>query len=65
MHLFAPSSTTYMKHFYSRCQFYHGSDYSEDFFIAGYINEPLAVNAIQFTMDSGTFDGTIKMYGLL
>ena len=34
---------------------------SEDFFIAGYINSTSAVNAIQFTMDSGTFDGTIKM----
>ena len=65
IHLFAPSSTTYMKHFQSRVQFYQGSDYSEDFFIAGYINSTLAVNAIQFTPDSGTFDGTIKMYGLL
>ena len=65
IYLYAPSSTTYMKHFQSRVQFYQGSDYSEDFFIAGYINSTLAVNAIQFTMDSGTFDGTIKMYGLL
>ena len=64
LYLFAPSSTTYVKHYYSRCQFYHASNYSEDFYIAGYINSTSAVNAIKFAMDSGNFDGVISMYGI-
>ena len=40
----------------------HGA---ENDFTAGYINTTSAVDAIDFKMDSGKFDGTIKMYGLL
>ena len=64
LHLFAPSSTTYVKNYYSRCQFSQGSEYSEDFYIGGYINSTSAVNAIKFAMDSGNFDGKVKMYGI-
>ena len=64
LHLFAPSSTTYMKHFYSRTQTYQGSDYSTDAYVGGYINITLAIDEVSFKMSSGNFDGTIKMYGL-
>ena len=64
LYLFAPSSTTYVKHYYSRCQFCQGNEYSEDFYIGGYINSTSAVNAIKFAMDSGNFDGIITLYGV-
>ena len=63
--LFNPSSTTYVKHFYSRAQVYSDAQYSYDDFSAGYVNTTSAVNALQFTMASGNFDGVIKQYGLV
>ena len=62
--LFNPSNTTYVKHFYGRSNSYHSSDISLDFFVAGYFNVTAAITNIQFKMDSGNFDGTIKMYGV-
>jgi hypothetical protein len=41
-----------------------GSDYSNDQFVAGYINDTTAIDEIQFKMDSGNFDGVIQMYGI-
>ena len=64
LHLFSPASTTYVKHFYSRFHTYMGSDYSNDQFVAGYINDTTAIDEIQFKMDSGNFDGVIQMYGI-
>jgi hypothetical protein len=65
LQLFNPSSTTYVKHFISRCQSYlQPNSYSLDCFVAGYANTTSAINAIQFKMDSGNFDGIIKMYGV-
>ena len=64
LHLFNPSSTTYVKHFYSRVQMYHGGNMSVDRFAAGYINDTTAIDDIQFKMSSGNFDGTIKMWGV-
>ena len=64
LHLFNPSSTTYVKHFYSRMRDYLNSDYQTDVFAAGYINDTTAVDDIQFKMSSGNFDGTIKMWGV-
>ena len=65
LHLFAPSSTTYVKHFYARTATYEARSSLEDSYIAGYGNTTSAINAISFKMSSGVFDGTIKMYGLL
>ena len=65
IHLFAPSSTTYVKHFYTRSQGYGFGNTADDMYAAGYFNTTTAINAIDFKMGSGTFDGTIKMYGLL
>ena len=64
LHLFYPSNTTYVKHFYARIQNGHYSDYSTDIHTAGYINVTGAVDEIQFKSSSGNFDGTIKMYGV-
>ncbi len=63
-HLFNPASTTFAKQWFARCQLYQASDYSEEFNTAGYFNDTNNIDAIQFKMDSGNFDGTIKMYGL-
>jgi len=64
--LFNPSSTTFVKHFIARNHFYHGhsSGYSIDHHAAGYFNNTNDVDAIQFSVNSGTFDGTIKLYGI-
>ena len=63
MLLFAPSNTTFVKHFIARTQT-NSSSYSTDNYSAGYFNTTSAINAVQFTISSGTFDGIIKMYGL-
>ena len=62
--LFNPSNTTYVKHWYSRCNDYNSGDKSEDCFAAGYINTTSAIDEIQFSMSSGNLTGTIKMYGV-
>ena len=66
LHLFNPSSTTYVKHFLCRMQNAHGSDLALDNFVAGYCNVTAAIDAVQFSMDSGNIDaGTIKLYGVV
>jgi hypothetical protein len=65
MSLFNPSSTTYVKHFIARCNNYRDINYTYDSYVAGYGNTTSAVNAIQFKMASGNFDGTILMYGIV
>ena len=63
--LFNPSNTTYVKHFYSRISSYTGGTAREDdCFCAGYFNTTSDIDAIQFKMASGDFEGTIKMYGV-
>lgn len=64
LQLFNPSSTTYVKHFIVRTSFSHDSSAADDAFIAGYGNTTSAINAIDFKMSSGNFDGIIKMYGV-
>ncbi len=65
LHLFNPSSTTFVKHFISRLNVYHASDHTRDCFAAGYINTTSAVDAIQFKAGSGNIDaGDICLYGI-
>lgn len=64
LQLFNPASTTYVKHFISNCNTYTQDNFTENDYIAGYGNTTSAVNAIQFKMSSGNFDGTIKLYGV-
>lgn len=62
--LFNPSSTTYVKHFLSNFNSAKPDDFSINLFIAGYANTTSAVNAINFRMSSGNFDGTIYLYAI-
>ena len=63
--LYAPSSTTYVKHFVIRSVHYQHSDYAFDTYTAGYINTTSAIDEIDFKMSSGNIDaGTIKMFGV-
>ena len=68
LHLFDPSSTTFVKHFISRIQVYRSTGSSAEAssveaFTAGYFNTTSAIEEIQFKMSSGNIDaGTIKMY---
>ena len=65
MYLFSPSSTTFVKHFLISSASYFASDYSNNYYVAGYGNTTSAVDAIQFSMSSGNIDsGTIKLYGV-
>ena len=64
LHLFNPSSTTYVKHFYATTNSHFHSNYSHQSFIGGYFNTTSAIDAVQFKMASGNFDGTIKMWGV-
>ena len=67
LHLFAPSSTTYVKHFMSVSNYFNVDSPagSYNFYIAGYGNTTSAVNAVDFKFDSGNIDdGTIHMYGI-
>ena len=67
MVLYAPSNTTFVKHFI----FTGNNSHTEDTpatvqgFFAGYGNTTSSVNAIQFKMSSGNIDsGVIKLYGI-
>ena len=65
LHLFNPSSTTFVKHFITRTSGHHQSDYELDTYVAGYCNVTAAIDAVQFKMDNGNIDsGTIKLYGI-
>ena len=64
LHLFEPSSTTFVKHFISETLIY-SSTYATSNFVAGYANTTSAVDAIQFKMTSGNIDsGQILLFGL-
>ena len=64
LHIFNPSGTTYVKHFLSRSTFYGADDSAKDTFQSGYFNFTAALTNVQFKMDSGAFDGKIKMWGV-
>ena len=65
LHLFNPSSTTFVKHFTARIQSAQQNNYSFDTYIAGYFNTTSAIDEIQFKFSSGNIDaGTIKLYGI-
>ena len=63
--LFDPSNTTFVKHFLATTQ-QVSTAYSQEIFLGGYANTTSAINAIQFSQDTGTIQsGTIKMYGVV
>tara|TARA_R110000782_G_scaffold229627_1_gene316003 strand:+ start:908 stop:1567 length:660 start_codon:yes stop_codon:yes gene_type:complete len=66
LHLFEPSSTTFVKHFIMVNDGVKDDIQSSVFYVAGYGNTTSAVDAIQFKMASGNIDaGTISLYGVL
>ena len=65
MFLFAPSSTTFVKHFMIVNQSNTHASYSLNEFSAGYCNTTSVVDGVRFKMSSGNIDsGTIKLYGI-
>ena len=65
LHLFNPSSTTFVKHFFSDCQHYQNNDFSMRDMTAGYGNTTSAIDAIKFQMSSGNIDsGEILLFGI-
>ena len=65
LHLFDPSSTTFVKHFTATTNGCHEGDITREVFTAGYFNTTTALTRVRFKFDSGNIDaGTIKMYGV-
>ena len=64
LHLYNPASTTYVKNFYSKANNYAGANIAQNPYVGGFVNSTTAINAVQFAMSSGNFDGTIMMYGV-
>jgi hypothetical protein len=65
LHLFDPSSTTFVKHFIATANTQFPTAYSGAYYSAGYGNTTSAVDAVQFKLSSGTMDsGVIKLYGV-
>ena len=71
IYLATPSSTTYQKHFYTRL---HSTDCgpsanptqnnSMTWQVNGRFHTASAIDAIQFQISTGTFSGTIRLYGI-
>ena len=65
LHLYDPSSTTFVKHYIARFNDYEHNNQSTDNHSAGYLNTTSAIDAIQFKFDSGNIDaGDICLYGI-
>jgi len=65
IHLFNPSSTTFVKHFVGVSQLIYDSTYCMCEHFAGYGNTTSAIDAVQFKMSSGNIDaGDICLYGI-
>jgi len=65
LHLFNPSSTTFVKHFIATTNHMVNNSQSSNNYIGGYFNTTSAIDEIQFKFSSGNVDaGKIKLYGL-
>ena len=63
--LFAPSSTSKIKHWFSTFASYHGSNYITNQYTSGYFNTTSAITAVTFKFTGGNIDsGIIKLYGI-
>lgn len=66
LHLFDPSSTTFVKHFVSANMEYNSANRATNCYAAGYANTTSAIDAVDFKMSSGNIDaGTISLYGVV
>ena len=65
IHLFNPSSTTFVKHFMVNINQTVRDDYTFHNYASGYFNTTAAIDEIQFKMASGNIDlGDICLYGI-
>jgi hypothetical protein len=65
LHLFNPSSTTFVKHFISVGQGETHDNYQNNVYTGGYFNTTADITAIQFKFSSGNIDaGDICLYGI-
>jgi len=64
LHLFNPSSTTFVKHFIASMSAYHNADYHVQSHIGGYANTTSAIDAIQFSTNNNIDTGDICLYGI-
>ena len=65
MHLFAPSDTTFTKHFTAETQSIRYNNYTVRTFMAGYCNTTTAIDGVQFKMRTGNMDsGQISLFGI-
>ena len=62
--IFNPSSTTFVKNWISEGDTHNHNDSPIHTINGGYFNTASALDAFQFKMSSGTFDGTVKLYGI-
>tara|TARA_Y100000401_G_scaffold115909_1_gene120502 strand:+ start:581 stop:1231 length:651 start_codon:yes stop_codon:yes gene_type:complete len=65
VHLFNPSSTTFVKHFLAAGTHMHDNIAVLNDYVSGYCNTTTAVTEVVFSMQSGTIvSGTISLYGI-
>nr|BAR15772.1 hypothetical protein [uncultured Mediterranean phage uvMED] len=67
LQLFAPSSSTFVKHFIANSNGVKAlsGQFTYNMFTAGYINTTTAITRVQFKTSSGNIDsGVIKLYGV-
>ena len=65
LHLFNPSSDTFVKHFIAKTNFSGNNNFSVNANIAGYGNTTSSIDAIKFQMSSGNIDaGQILLFGI-
>jgi len=65
LHLFNPSSTTFVKHFITQTNQVRYNDRFYNFHIAGYFNTTTALTRVQFKMSADAIDaGDICLYGI-
>ena len=65
LHIYNPSSTTFVKHFMATFNTYQHGNATYNDFTAGYFNTTTAITRVRFKMASGNIDaGTFKLYGI-
>tara|TARA_R100000655_G_scaffold2755_1_gene10683 strand:+ start:477 stop:1091 length:615 start_codon:yes stop_codon:yes gene_type:complete len=65
LYVFAPSSSTFNKHFFSRTSTYTANNHCYDTYSSGYFNTATPITRFNFKYTGDTIDsGTIKLYGL-
>ena len=65
LHIFSPSSSTFVKHFIATTSSSHQAPAARHELMAGYFNTTTALTRFQFKMASGDIDaGTISLFGI-